>query len=125
MSRHGPLVVGRFGVVTSFWVVTRGRLVIVVATSFRGRDLACLNWCRCDTPFPEGPLTTRQPLEYSWMSGNPTPLTKIGQSLLCTGSSTQDTTCPNILQRPHRVHVRVKIATWAHASILIKYISTI
>ena len=25
------------------------------------------------------------------MLGNPTPLTKIGQSLLCTGSSTQDT----------------------------------
>ena len=33
-------------------------------------------------------LTTCQPAEYSWMSGNPTPLTKIGQSLLCTGSFT-------------------------------------
>ena len=42
-----------------------------------------------------GPLTTRQPAEYSWMSGYPTPLTKIGQSLLCTGSSTQGTTYPN------------------------------
>ena len=42
-----------------------------------------------------GPLTTRQPAEYSWMSGYLTPLTKIGQSLLCTGSSTQGTTCPN------------------------------
>ena len=47
--------------------------------------------CECDAPFPGGPLTTRQPAEYSWMSGNPTPLTKIGQSLLCTGSSTQGT----------------------------------
>ena len=34
-------------------------------------------------------LTTRQPAKYSWMSGNPTPLTKIGQNLLCTESSTQ------------------------------------
>ena len=49
----------------------------------------------CDAPKPGGPLTTRQPVEYSWMSGYPTPLTKIGQSLLCTGSSTQGTTCPN------------------------------
>ena len=40
-------------------------------------------------------LTTLQPVEYSWMSGYPTPLTKIEQSLLCTGSSTQGTTCPN------------------------------
>ena len=43
----------------------------------------------CDAPKLGGPLTTRQPAEYSWMSGNPTPLTKIGQSLLCTVSSTQ------------------------------------
>ena len=49
----------------------------------------------CEAPKPGGPLTTRQPAEYSWMSGYPTPLTKIGQSLLCTGSSTQGTTCPN------------------------------
>ena len=46
---------------------------------------------RCDVPKPGSPLTTRQPAEYSWMSGNPTPLIKIGQSLLCTGSSTQGT----------------------------------
>ena len=45
----------------------------------------------CDALFPEGPLTTRQPAEYSWMLGNPTPLMKIGQSLLCTGNSTQGT----------------------------------
>ena len=44
-----------------------------------------------------------QPMEYSWMSGNSTPPTKIGQSLLCTGSSV-----PNNLQQPHRVHMRVK-----------------
>ena len=36
-----------------------------------------------------GLLTTRQLAEYSRMSGNPTFFTKIGQSLLCTGSSTQ------------------------------------
>ena len=42
----------------------------------------------CDAPFPRVPLTTCQPAEYSWMSGNLTPLFKIGQSLLCTGSST-------------------------------------
>ena len=41
----------------------------------------------CDAPFSGCPLTTRQLAEYSWMSGNPTPLTKIGQSLLCTGSN--------------------------------------
>ena len=59
--------------------------------------------------------TTCQIAEYSWMSGNPTPLSKIGQSLLCTGSSTQNTTCPNhmatcpnVLQRPHRVHIQLK-----------------
>ena len=45
----------------------------------------------CDAPFPGGPLTTRQPAEYSWMSSNPTPLMKIGQSLICTKSSTQGT----------------------------------
>ena len=45
--------------------------------------------CICDTPKPGGPLTTRQPAEYSTMSGDPTSLTKIGQSLLCTESSTQ------------------------------------
>ena len=46
--------------------------------------------CRyCDAPKPGGPLTNRQPTEYKWMSGYPTPLQKIGQSLLCTGSSTQ------------------------------------
>ena len=45
----------------------------------------------CDAPKSGGLLTTRQPTECSWMSGNPTPLTKIGQSLICTGSSTQGT----------------------------------
>ena len=43
------------------------------------------------TPQNPGSLTTRQPAEYSWMSGNPTSLMKIGQSLLCKGSSTQGT----------------------------------
>ena len=45
----------------------------------------------CDALKSGVPLTTRQPTEYSWMSGSPTPLMKIGQSLLCTGSSTQGT----------------------------------
>ena len=45
--------------------------------------------CPCDAPKPGGPLTTRQLAENKWMSGYPTPLQKIGQSLLCTGSSTQ------------------------------------
>ena len=52
----------------------------------------------CDAPKPGGPLTTRQPAEYEWTSGYPTSLQKIGQSLLCTGSSTQlqnlHITCP-------------------------------
>ena len=48
------------------------------------------------TPQNQGvSMITRQPAEYSWTSGNPTPLMKIGQSLLCTGSSTQNITCPN------------------------------
>ena len=29
---------------------------------------------QCDAPKPGGPLTTRQPAEYKWMSGYPTPL---------------------------------------------------
>ena len=48
--------------------------------------------------WPRGPLTTRQPVEYSWISGNPTPFTKIRQSLLCIGSSTQIQHVPNSLQ---------------------------
>ena len=32
-----------------------------------------LKW-RCDAPKPGGPLTTRQPAEYKWRSGYPTPL---------------------------------------------------
>ena len=47
------------------------------------------------------------------------------QSLLCTGSSTRNTTClnhfPTTTPGPHAS----KMATWAHASILTKYISTI
>ena len=58
----------------------------------------------CEAQKPGGLLTTRQPAEDSWMSGNLTPhhrvpfsgthdLTKIGQSLFYTGSFTQNTTC--------------------------------
>ena len=75
----------------------------------------------CDAPKPRGQLTTRQPAEYSWMLGNPTPLTKIGQSLLCTGSSTQNTTCPKQFTTtttgPHASKI---MATWAPTSILTK-----
>ena len=34
-------------------------------------------WACTVTPQPGGPLTTRQPAEYKWMSGYPTPLQKI------------------------------------------------
>ena len=87
------------------------------------KDFCCDLKCghdRCDAPKLGGPLTTRQPAEYKWMSGYPTPLQKIGQSLLCTGSSTQIQylykpafTCPkqsNICNT----------TTWAHKLILIK-----
>ena len=56
----------------------------------------------CDAPKLGCPLTTRQPAEYSWMSGNSTPLTKIGQSLLCTGSSTQ---IQNLSQHQSHDHI--------------------
>ena len=77
---------------------------------------APFNALKRDAPKPRGPLTTRQPAKDSWMSGNPTAhhhvpfsgthdLTKIRQSLLCTGSSTQNATYtknmatwPNIIQ---------------------------
>ena len=55
----------------------------------------------CDASFPGGPLTTRQPAEYSWMSGNLTPLTKIGQSHPYTGSSTQGTKSVPIINNDH------------------------
>ena len=32
------------------------------------------NFGGCDSPKPGGPLTTRQPAEYKWRSGYPTPL---------------------------------------------------
>ena len=47
------------------------------------------------------PLTTRQRAEYSLMSGNPTPLTKIRQNLLCTRNSTQ---IQNLSQTVHNDH---------------------
>ena len=55
----------------------------------------------CDAPFPGGPLTTRQPAEYSWMSGNPTPLMKIGQCLFCMGNSTQGTKPVSTINNDH------------------------
>ena len=58
---------------------------------------------QCDSPKPGGPLTNYQPAKNLWMSGNPIPhccvpftgthnLTKIGQTLICTGSSSKNTT---------------------------------
>ena len=77
----------------------------------------------CDAPKPEGLLTTRQLAEYKWMSGYPTPLLKIGQSLLCTGNSTQIQnmytpafTCP----KQSNICNISNTATWAHKLILIK-----
>ena len=81
------------------------------------------------TPQPGGPLTTRQLAEYKWMSGYPTPLQKIGQSLLCTGSSTQIQnmytpafTCPKQSNVCNIYPNMSKIASWAHKPILIKSI---
>ena len=54
-----------------------------------------------DAPKSGCSLTTRQPTEYPWMSGNPTPLMKFGQSLLCTGSSTQG---KNLSQQVYNDH---------------------
>ena len=55
----------------------------------------------CDVPKPGGPLITRQPAEYSWMSGNPTPVTEIRQILFYTGSSTQDTKLVPTINNDH------------------------
>ena len=57
-----------------------------------------------DAPNPRVPLITLQPTKFLWISGDPIPhccvpfigihiFTKIGQSLLYSGSSTQHTTC--------------------------------
>ena len=61
----------------------------------RGMQFQLWELSSCDASKPGGLLTTRQPAEYSLISGYPTPLTKIEQSLFCIGSSTQGTTCPN------------------------------
>ena len=39
----------------------------------RRHDAVCVI-ADCDAPKPGGPLTTRQPAEYKWRSGYPTPL---------------------------------------------------
>ena len=79
-------------------------------------------WARV-SPKPGGPLTTRQLAEYKWMSGYPTPLQKIGQSLLSTWSSTKIQniytpafTCP----KQSNICNISNTATWAHKLILIK-----
>ena len=47
--------------------------------SFRSQKMEGKIWKKyfrlysCDAPNPGGPLTTRQPVEDSWMSGNPKP----------------------------------------------------
>ena len=55
----------------------------------------------CDAPKLGGLLIIRQLEKYSWMLGNPTQLTKIGKSLLCTGSSTQGTKPVPIINNDH------------------------
>ena len=70
--------------ITNF-IYNHGWLVAIMR-KVCGGDIVHLG---CDAPKPGGPLTTRQPAEHKWMSGYPTPLQKIGQSLLCTGSYTQ------------------------------------
>ena len=42
------------------------------------REVGIFSYLFCEAPKPRGPLTTRQPVEYKWMSGYPTPLQKIG-----------------------------------------------
>ena len=49
-------------------VRVRGHPEDGLADSLQGRDRLC------DAPKPGGPLTTRQPAEYKWRSGYPTPL---------------------------------------------------
>ena len=80
----------------------------------------------CDAPKIGGPLKTRQPAEYSWMSGNPTPLTKnqaespLYGELYPRYNLSQQLTMTT--QGPHASKI---MATWAPASILIKYINYI
>ena len=66
----------------------------------------------CDIPIPGVPLTTRQPVEYSWMSGYPTPLTKIGAESPLYGGLYQNTKpIPNSSIWQHKVYMQVKMAT--------------
>ena len=61
----------------------------------------------CDALNPRVSLITRQPMKFLWISDDPIPyccvpfigihiFTKIGQSFLCSGSSTQHTTCMTV-----------------------------
>ena len=51
---------------------------IIVDMMGPSRKDQCVSWIAgirfCDAPKPGGPLTTRQPAEYKWRSGYPTPL---------------------------------------------------
>ena len=40
----------------------------------RAKETIVKSFLGCDAPKPGGPLTTRQPAEYKWRSGYPTPL---------------------------------------------------
>ena len=59
-------------------------------------------------------LTTRQPVEYSWMSGNPTPLTKNRTESHLYGELFPRYNCPKFSQRPHRVHIQFKMSKNGH-----------
>ena len=62
---------------------------LIASSTMAAEFIACYEASNYDALNPGCSLTTRQPEEYSRMSGDPTSLTKIEQSPLCTGSSTQ------------------------------------
>ena len=84
----------------------------MVAKTMPGHEAG--NGSLWDTPIPRGSLTTRQLSEYKWMSGYPTPLHKIGQSLFCTGSSNQIQNLYKPVPNSLIYHHMSKTATWAH-----------
>ena len=104
-------------------------LVAVVATTNHFSNHYDSILVVCDAPNPGGPLTTRQLAEDSWMLGNLTPhhLVPFSQDSRFNENRAESplygdlhpkynlcifmATCPNIIQRPHRVHIRVKMAT--------------
>ena len=90
-------------------------------------------WYVCDAPKSGGPLITHQPTESLWISCNSIPhrcvpftgihnLTKIEQSLLCTGSSIQNST--HTIYN-HMTHLRPNIKHRVHSLVNIDHIRSI